>query len=281
MPSTCLVLGGNGWTGRVLVPLLERRGVRVVAPRSAELDVTDADSVAAAVTRFAPDAIVNACAAQPGASEAALNAVNCVGAGHVARAAALHAARLVHVSTDVVLDGRTPPYDDGAPCNPLTPYGRSKAAGEEAVLASGADAVLVRTSLLWDPGAIDRATAGFAARLAAGQECVLYTDEIRCALSRHDLARALADLLALDVTGPLNVAGAEALSRLAFGTLLLDHFDVSGRERVRAERAAEREAAGAAPRPRDLTLVTDRAQRLLGRTFPGPRQLIASVGRSV
>src|SRR5213079_1784094 len=96
----------------------------------AECDVADARDVDRLFDECGPDAVVNAAAANTGTrDEAVLRAVNVVGAGNVAAATARRRARLVHVSTDVVLDGRFPPYDDDAPTSPGTPYGRSKAAG--------------------------------------------------------------------------------------------------------------------------------------------------------
>jgi len=275
-----LVLGGGGWAGAVLVPLLRARGMRVAAPRSAELDVTDVGAVDAAVGELAPRAVVNLAAAQPGADDATLDAVNHRGAEHVAAAAARGGARLVHVASDVVFDGRHAPYAEDAPVCPITDYGRSKAAGEAAVLAVHPDAVSVRTSLLWDPGAMDRGTASFARRLEQ-EPCRLFSDEIRCPLERNVLAECLARLLEVPVRGPLNVVGTEALSRHAFGTLLLEHFRVEGRERVEAACAAELEAAGAPPRPRDLRLHVALAVRRLGISLPGVRDVLSLSGPRV
>ena len=182
------------------------------------------------------------------------------------------------VSTDAIFDGHSAPYDEDAAPSPITPYGRSKAAGEAAVLAKHDDAVAVRTSLLWDPTAVDRGTASFAARLARAEPCRLFTDEIRCPISRDALAECLVRLLEVPWRGVLNIAGREALSRHEFGMLLLRHFGVEGLDAVEAVQAAGLEAAGAPPRPRDLTLRVDRAERVLGLQLPGVRALLPSAG---
>ena len=83
------------------------------------------------------------------------------------------------------------------------------------------------------------------------------------------LAEALARLLDTDLSGTLNVAGREAVTRHTWGVRLLEHFDVPGREQVEAVRAADLEAAGAAPRPRDLTLDVSRAEARLALRLPG------------
>lgn len=264
-----LVFGGAGWTGSVLVPLLRDRPLRVVAPSRATVDVADESAVLGALRDSGARAVVNLAAAQPGAPQDALERVNHRGAAAVARAAAALGLRLVHVSTDMVLDGLRAPYADDAPSAAITPYGRSKAAGEEAVLAAHPAAVCVRTSLLWDPAVMDRGIRGFARRLAAGEPCRVFSDEIRCPLPRTVLAEALARLLDTDLSGTLNVAGREAVTRHTWGVRLLEHFDVPGREQVEAVRAADLEAAGAAPRPRDLTLDVSRAEARLALRLPG------------
>ena len=274
MTEVVIVLGGGGWAGAALLPLLRARGATVIAPRSAELDVSDARAVRALIASHAPGAVFNLAAAMPGADDGMLEAVNDVGAANVARAAAAAGARLVHVSSDVVFDGRAAPYADDAPVNPITAYGRSKAAGEATVLATHPDAVSVRTSLIWDPEVPGRSIDEFARRLATGEPCRLFVDEIRCPLPRGVLAECLVRLLEVPVRGPLNVAGTEPVSRHAFGTLLLEHFDVPGRDRVEAVRAADLEAAGAPPRPRDLRLDVRRAEEFLRIRLPGVRELL-------
>jgi len=263
------VFGGGGWTGSALVPILAARGLEVVAPRSRELDVADEPAVLESLRGSRADGVVNLAAAQPGAAEDALEHANHCGAASVARAAAVLGLRLVHVSTDMVLGGDRAPYADDAPVDPLTDYARSKARGEAAVLEIQQSAVCVRTSLLWDPNRMGRGITGFARRLEAGEPCRLFADEVRCPLPRGVLAEALVRLLDADVRGTLNVAGREAVTRHAWGTRLLAHFDVPGRERVETVRAADLEAQGAPPRPRDLTLDVSRAEALLGMRLPG------------
>src|SRR5690606_15350099 len=130
-----VVTGAGGMLGTDLVDLLRARGEDVRAPGRAGLDVTDAAAVDGAVR--GADVVVNAAAytAVDAAEddEARAFAVNAVAAQHVARAAARHGARLVHVSTDYVFDGGATgpdarPYAEDAPLAPRSAYGRSKAA---------------------------------------------------------------------------------------------------------------------------------------------------------
>ena len=81
-------------------------------------------------------------------------AINGAGAGHAAAAARAVGARCLHVSTDYVFDGSgSEPYRTDDPTGPISGYGRSKLAGEEAVLSHDASAV-VRTSWLFGPGGV-------------------------------------------------------------------------------------------------------------------------------
>jgi dTDP-4-dehydrorhamnose reductase len=130
-----LVTGANGMLGRDLQEAL--LGHAVTALGRADLDVTDADAVDAAVSGH--DAVVN-CAAytkvdDAEAHEAEAYAVNATGPANLAAACARQGARLATISTDYVFDGTaTSPYEEDRPRDPLNAYGRTKAAGEELAL---------------------------------------------------------------------------------------------------------------------------------------------------
>ena len=141
-----LVAGAGSMLGTDLVAALARRGETVTAMDRAGLDVTDTASVTDAITRHRPDVVVN-CAAwtavddAEAAEEQAL-AVNAGGAANLAAACAAAGARMVQVSTDYVFAGEAgrlagdvgrPYAEDDIPA-PRTAYGRTKLAGERAVL---------------------------------------------------------------------------------------------------------------------------------------------------
>lgn len=137
--SRWLVTGAGGMLGRDLVAALRRRGESVAALTRTGLDVTDRAAVRSAVRRHRPDVAVN-CAAWTAvddaeAREAQALRVNGDGPAHLAAACAEAGARLVHISTDYVFRGDAArPYGEADPCEPRTAYGRTKLAGEQAVL---------------------------------------------------------------------------------------------------------------------------------------------------
>jgi dTDP-4-dehydrorhamnose reductase len=145
-----LVTGAGGMLGHDVAAALRAHGQPVTALSRADLDITDAAAVRAAVAGH--DIVVNAAAwtdvdGAETAYEAAL-AVNGAGAGHVAAACAATGARLIHPSTDYVFPGSaSAPYPEDAPTDPVNAYGRSKLAGERAVLDAGG--TVVRTAWLY------------------------------------------------------------------------------------------------------------------------------------
>jgi dTDP-4-dehydrorhamnose reductase len=153
-PPAALLTGASGQLGRALQATAPR-GWRVVACDAANLDVTRPEAVEEVVLRERPALIVNAGAytsvdAAERETERA-EAVNSAGAAHVAEAAKLAGARLIHVSTDYVFDGaQGRPYAPADRPRPLGVYGRTKLAGErEVTRISGGAALVLRTSWLY------------------------------------------------------------------------------------------------------------------------------------
>ncbi|WP_369036933.1 MULTISPECIES: dTDP-4-dehydrorhamnose reductase [Streptomyces] len=151
-----LVTGAAGMLGRDTVEELLRRGEDVVGLAHAALDITDPDDVRRVLTEHRPALVVN-CAAYTAVDDAETDEdtalrINGVGPRLLAQACAEHGARLIHVSTDYVFDGeaRSAPYPEDHTPAPRTAYGRTKLAGEQAVLATLPDAsVVLRTAWLY------------------------------------------------------------------------------------------------------------------------------------
>jgi dTDP-4-dehydrorhamnose reductase len=150
-----LIAGASGMLGRDLLARLRCDGAQVTALARRDLDVADAAAIRDAFRRSRPDVVVN-CAAWTAvdaaeAHESEALAVNGHGPANLAAACLADGARLVQVSTDYVFDGmaRRPYAEDAVPA-PRTAYGRTKLAGEQAVLRQLGDAAyVVRTAWLY------------------------------------------------------------------------------------------------------------------------------------
>ncbi|HVW81505.1 MAG TPA: dTDP-4-dehydrorhamnose reductase [Mycobacteriales bacterium] len=151
-----LVTGTGGALGRDLLDVLTGAAsdADVVGLDHQALDVASAEAVTAALDSHQPTVVINAAAytkvddAEAHEDDATL--VNGVGPGLLAAWCAAHGARLIHVSTDYVFPGEgSAPYEVDAAVGPVSAYGRSKLAGEHAVLAAGGDGHVVRTGWLY------------------------------------------------------------------------------------------------------------------------------------
>jgi len=197
--AAILVTGAAGQLGAELVRALSPHGEVVGTDRS-QLDLADPSAIVATVRRLKPALIVNAgayTAVDLAEKETALaDAVNGVAPGVLADEAKRAGAVLIHYSTDYVFDGTaTTPYVEDAPTRPLSAYGRSKLAGERAVGASGAAAVVFRTS--WVYGRRGRNFLLTMQRLASeGRELRVVDDQTGAPNWCRELARATARVVA-------------------------------------------------------------------------------------
>ena len=153
-----LLLGASGQVGQALLRSAPR-GVTVVAPSSADVNLRNAQSIRACVREFAPGVIIN-CAAFTRVDDAEVEtesayAVNADAPRVLAEEAFRINARLLHISTDYVFSGGNAPFATDAAVAPLSVYGASKLAGEQAVLGSKANAAVVRTSWVHSGGGVN------------------------------------------------------------------------------------------------------------------------------
>jgi dTDP-4-dehydrorhamnose reductase len=209
MSQRIVVTGAGGMLGRVLTDQARRAGREVLALTSSECDITDLESVRRHVA--SGDVVIN-CAAytQVDAAEteeARAHAVNAVGPGNIAQVCAQTGAQLVHVSTDYVFggaaDGDRRPYEIDDEASPVNVYGRTKLAGEQAVLAAKPDAHVVRTAWVYR-GADGSDFVAIMRRLAAGDKPVdVVADQIGSPTYVADLARALLEVADGGVDAPL------------------------------------------------------------------------------
>lgn len=236
-----LAAQADGWS--VAGSVFERPGPDGV--EAVRLDIRDEQAVRAALA--GTDVVVHTAYRQDDES------VTVEGAAVVARCAP---ARLVHISSDVIFSGAPgrPLREDDVP-DPVTDYGRWKARAEEVVLAARPDALLVRTSLIYRGDGSTRHE-----QIARDPAMSFYDDELRSPVQVGDLAAAVLELAALDVAGPLHVAGADGLSRLDFARLI---------------NLAARGGPRPPGRPGDCRLDSSRARSLLRTRLRGAREVLS------
>jgi dTDP-4-dehydrorhamnose reductase len=260
------VTGLGGYLGRAIAAL-EPDAIGTVRTRPAPdparafaVDVRDADAVRAALDAARPDAVIHTAYVQEGPDA---RSVNVDGSAAVASAAAERGLRLVHLSSDVVFSGRLErPLREDDPVDPITDYGRTKAAAEAAVTSAHPDAVLVRTSLIYGGAEPSRQE-----QLALDHSATFYDDEIRCPIAAPDLAAAVVELAARpDIRGALHVAGPDAVSRLEFARLVAAANGHDPDELKVASRPPDR--------PGDLRLDCSRANAILATRIRGVRAVL-------
>jgi dTDP-4-dehydrorhamnose reductase len=241
------VTGLGGYLGQAIAALEpDAGGIR----GRAAADVRDAAAVAAALDAARPDAVIHTAYVQDGPDA---RSTNLDGSAVVASAAADRGLRLVHLSTDVIFSGHLerPLREDDTP-DPITDYGRTKADAEAAVIAAHPGSVIVRTSLIYGGAEPSRQEL-----MARDPSADFYEDEIRCPIRAPDLAAACLELARRpEISGPLHVAGPDAVSRLEFARLF----------------ASQAQGARRPPdRPGDLRLDCSKAYSLLETRIRGVR----------
>lgn len=268
-----LITGGSSYLGQHLVPRALARTASaqdvvyttysrdpLALPNGRQLDVRDGEAVATLLDEVRPDVIIHA--AGSNRPRETMEAVIRQGAAWMSGAAARHKARLIHISTDVVYDGRDAPYRESDPPTPLHAYGRAKA-DAEATVARHPDHVIVRTSLIYGLEKMDRGTEWMVEALQAGRPVTLFTNQMRNPIWVEALSDALLELAENGYRGILHVAGSQRLSRAAFGVKMLDWWGISRRKTLSFGPAdGERW-------PLDCTLEIGRARQALRTPLPG------------
>lgn len=221
-----LLTGANGQLGRCFQDRLPV-GWKILATDSSELDITDLAHVEQAVKDFQPDAIVNAAAytaVDKAESEPELaEKINTTGPENLAVVASKQGIRLVHVSTDYVFDGNaTEPYNEDSATNPLSVYGKTKLAGEQAVTQAAPEAIIVRTA--WVFSEYGNNFVKTMLRLAKERDALsIVADQRGCPTYAGDLAQAIISLLEKNAEGGIyHYCGDKEVSWYEFAESIFD-----------------------------------------------------------
>ncbi len=250
--------------GREIVGLL-RRSCEVCATDRDECDVTDPAQLRNALAEFRPDAVVH-CAAYTAVDraegeEAAAMELNGGGTRNVARACRERGCLMVTYGSDYVFDGKASrPYLEDDETHPLSAYGRSKRAAEEALAEEGPEHILIRSQWLFGPHGRNF-IATVLGRARRGEALRVVSDQTGCPTHARDLAKATMRLVEAGGRGTFHFSNAGettwfglasfVLSRAGLGTGLLSPARTS-------------ELKYPAPRPAYSVLGTGKYRRATG-----------------
>ncbi len=280
-----IVIGVKGQIARALAERGPAHGVVVSAVGRPELDLAEQDPaqlahVEAALARIEGDVIVNAAAYtmvdKAESEEPLATKINADGAGAAARAAARRGLPFMHISTDYVFDGALDrPYSEDDPTGPINAYGRSKRAGEQAVIDGHKGAAIFRTSWVYSPfGANFLKTM---LRLGeTRQEVDVVADQRGAPTSALDLADALIAAARKLCTEPGNTALSGVFHMTAAGEASWADFAEEifatsarfGRPHVNVRRIAASQYPTPARRPANSRLSNEKLARIYGLALP-------------
>lgn len=267
---TVWVTGTGGLIGGYVTHSLSELvpGARVIPLSRKEVDLADFDRVSELFREHRPDLVIHCagltrtpeCEQKP---ELAFR-LNVEVTKHLAELASDK--KLIFMSTDRVFDGRSGPYTEESPVNPLDVYGKTKAAAEKVVLENPRH-IVIRTSL--NGGTSPTRDRGFNEQMrqawGEGKALTLFTDEFRCPIHASFTARAICELAMDGASGIFHIAGTERLSRWEIGLLLAERCPELS---PRMERASVKDFNGSTRAP-DLELSCAKVASKLSFTLPG------------
>lgn len=211
MTARVLVTGGSGQLGQALRAQDWGEGIALLTPGRAELDLTDAAAVTAWLDEHRPDLIVNAAAhvavdraeSEPEAAQA----INAAAPATLARWAGARGLPLIQLSTDYVFPGTGEGFHgEDDPTGPASVYGRTKLAGEEAVLTHAPRGVVLRTAWVVSPYGGNFLKTML--RLGAERsELTVVADQHGSPTSALDLAAAIVSMARRMLADPAHPAG--------------------------------------------------------------------------
>jgi dTDP-4-dehydrorhamnose reductase len=285
MPLPIVLLGKNGQVGWDLQRSLAPLGLVHGTDRNS-CDLADPSSLALALIKSTPQVIVNAAAYtavdQAETDPSAAYRINTDAVAELAALAKQVNALLVHFSTDYVFDGtRNAPYTETDSIAPLSVYGRSKAAGEQAIIESGCRHLIFRTSWVYSTRGNNFAKTML--RLAAERDLLRVVDDqvgapTSAALIADVTAHAIRDVLAGRAPGGLyHLVAAGETTWHGYANFAFEHARKQGilLKTYVAEPIPASEYPTPARRPMNSRLDTTKLREAFELTLPDWRQHVA------
>jgi dTDP-4-dehydrorhamnose reductase len=273
-----LVCGSNGLLGQKLAWLFNNESDYEVLHTShhrsfvhdrmlidyTQLDITNRSDVKSLVTSYRPDIILNAAAmtnvdACEREKEKAWK-VNVTAVENLVEVCRRIDAKLIHVSTDYVFDGKTGNYTEEDRVNPINYYGKTKLAGENVILSSGIDHAILRAVVVYGFGT--NVKNNFAlwvvANLNEKKNIRCVDDQISNPTNVFDLANAMKEIIDHNISGLFHICGAETVSRYDFAVRAAEVF---GYDPQLIQRIKTTDLQQIAPRPLNTSMLFDKAKQ--------------------
>ena len=197
-----------------------------------DLDITNRDDLRKIILEIKPEVIVNT-AAYTNVDGCEKHKEQCwktnvEGVQNLAYAAGKIDARIIHISTDYVFDGKNGPYKEDDTPNPLGYYGKSKLASENALIESDIDFAVLRTMILFGSGVNTRPNfvTWLIEKLKKGESVNIVNDQFGNPTIAEDLAIAVESCINLKKSGFYHVAGSEYIDRYSFALKIAQIFKV-------------------------------------------------------
>jgi len=263
---TVAITGATGRVGSVIRRRAEGRFIVGAFSAGGRVGTEALDlcgpGAAEAVLSGSPDLVIDCAALSTGgacrADPAAAFALNTLWPARLGDACGRRRVPLVHLSTDLVWSGATPPYREASPAVPLSLYGWTKLLGDIFLLRRYPEALVARTSVVFGPSPSREST--FSEAVLAGEVPAFFTDSWRNHTPLGWLAETLLDLVERGASGLLLVSARWEQTRSAFAEALLAHMRGDARDLPLAYRPQ-----GV---PETLALRPERMERILDRKAP-------------
>ncbi len=193
-----------------------------------QLDITQRSDVKSLLSSFQPDIIFNAAAAtnvdwcESNREEAWK--INVTAVENLAEASRKVSAKLIHVSSDYVFDGKHGPYDEQAPVNPLSYYGKTKLASENAVRSAGIHYSIVRPVVVYGLGIGVKANfvLWVVKSLQNGTRIRIVDDQYANPTYVCDLATSMIKLSESNHKGIFHICGSDWINRYEFAVKIAE-----------------------------------------------------------
>lgn len=257
--SEILILGGGSMVGSRFVELCGDQ-LKITSPNKSELDLTDPvalenyfqKSDAEAVVNFAAYTDVDKAENEKDDREGLVYGLNCWSAGEVAKLCQKTGKHLIHISTDMVFDGKKSdaPYTEEDKPSPLCWYGKTKWMGEQAVLGNCDSSAIVRIQFPFRSCFLPKKdpVRFFLGELQEGRQIKAINDQTITPVLIDDVAVALQELLNRKSTGIYHIVTTDWTTPFDLVTKVSQLFDLNG-ELIIPTTFAEYNATKRAKRP--------------------------------